>query len=193
LSIGSGSIVSRGEVYQQWLRWLTQALPGGESMLQRRFLAPYPLLAWRPAFLRRVLPEEAYLFARFLFVLAILLAAVYVYLQPARQISVTRFQIEDLQKEYARLQRENADLTRQLATYTDIRRIEARARKLGYQPPDTHLFIVMSASPVEPIAARQATDVGNAPAAAPHEPWWQWILDWAAERIDLPAYAQARR
>ncbi len=163
-------------------------------MLQRRFLAPYSVLAWRPAFIRRVLPEEAYLFARFLFVLAILLAAVYVYLQPARQISVTRFQIDDLRVEYARLQRENADLTRQLAIYTDIRRIEARARKLGYQPPDTHLFIVMPASSVAPIAAHQATDVANAAAAAaPHEPWWQWILDWAAERIDLPAYAQARR
>lgn len=163
-------------------------------MLQRRFLAPYPVLTWRPAFIRRVLPEEAYLFARFLFVLAILLAAVYVYLQPARQISATRFQIDDLRIEYARLQRENADLTRQLATYTDVRRIEARARKLGYQPPDTHLFIVMSASPVEPIAARQATEGGHVSAdAVPHEPWWQWILDWAAERIDLPAYAQARR
>ncbi len=157
-------------------------------MLQRRSLNSLPTLWW-PGVRRRVIPEDLYGFLRFLFFLAILCAAIYFYVQPASQISAARFRIAELKAEHARLQRENAELIRELATYTDIRQIEARARELGYQPPTERMYVQVPPENPAPLATTAPSDLDSRPAAS----WWQAALDWATAQLNPPAYAQAKR
>ncbi len=155
-------------------------------MLQRRALHSLPALTWWLGIPRRAIPEELHGFARFLVFLIVLCAAVYLYVQTASHISSVRLRITDLQAEYARLQRENAELVRQMATYTDIRRVEARARELGYQPPESQMFVRVKITAKDPLAK------GSAGADVPlTRPWWQAVLDWATVKLNPSAYAQA--
>ncbi len=156
-------------------------------MLQRRSLTSLPTILW-PDVRRRVIPEDLYRFLRFLLFLAILCAAIYFYVQPASQILAAQLRIAELKAEHARLQRENAELVRELATYTDIRRVEARARELGYRPPTERLFVRVRIEKPQPLAT--ASERSESPPAVP---WWQAALDWATAQLNPPAYAQTRR
>jgi cell division protein FtsL len=157
-------------------------------MLERRTFLPPPTLLWRLDLLRRILPDEAYGFIRFLIFLLVLCIATYVYVQPAQQMSAAQSRISELQQEHARLDRENADLVRQLAAQTDISRVEARSRALGYRPPEQRMYVNVEI-PAPLTLATPQTSAETAQAL----PWWQEILDWATARVNPPAYAQARR
>jgi cell division protein FtsL len=133
-------------------------------------------------------PEEVYRLICFLTFLVVVCTVVYLYVQPASQISAARLRIAELQTDHARLQRENAELTCQLATFTDIRRVEERAHQLGYRAPDDRIFVRLEMAASDPLAATQDSD-GVLPAV----PWWQAVLDWATTHVKPPAYAQARR
>ncbi len=156
-------------------------------MLQRRALTSPSTLTWWPGSLRRAVSEEVYRFVGYLIFLMIVCVALYLYVRPASQISAAKLRIAELQAEHARLQRENAELTRQLAVYTDIRRIEARARELGYRPPDSRMFVRVAMASPTPVAAAAEASAASIPAR------WQEAVDWLTARLDLPAYAQAKR
>lgn len=155
-------------------------------MLQRRMLTFPSTIAWWPGSFRRAVPEEVYRFVRYLIFLMIICAALYLYVRPASQISATRLRIAELQAEHARLQRENAELIRQLAIYTDIRRVEARARELGYRPPDSRMFVrIPMASPTPgPVVKANATSLSAQ---------WQEAVDWLTRRLELSAYIPPER
>jgi len=151
-------------------------------MLQRRVWIPPSAGAWWPSSFHRTMPEELRRFVRYLLFLMVVSIALYLYVRPASQISATQLRIAELQAEYARLQRENAELTRQLAIYTDIRRIEARARELGYQPPESRMFVRIMLVLPAPTAAAPTNGVSISAR-------WQKAVDWLTKRLELFAYA----
>ncbi|HEY65403.1 MAG TPA: hypothetical protein G4O02_12615 [Caldilineae bacterium] len=157
-------------------------------MLQRTS-NPFPALTWWTGLRRRAISEDIYLFFSFLAVLTILCCAIYAYVRIASEIATTRAHIAELQAEYQRLERENAELVRQIGPYISISRIEERAKALGYGPPEERMLVrvqrIDNAVASVPVAAESAS----------HLSWWQEVLDWASRQLypRAPAYAQVKR
>lgn len=115
-------------------------------------------------------------------VLVALIAGVYLNVT-ARGATIGR-EIQQMEAEILRLQRDNADLETQLALLTSIATMERRARDLGFQPVDPEKVVyiqvagyagkqtVILAPPPEPVAAYNTT--------LPPE-FTQTLFDWLLE------------
>ncbi len=158
-------------------------------MLQRAANS-FPTTTWWAGSRRRTISEDFYFFIRFLAILAILCTAIAFYVQSASEIKATQMEIRNLQEEYNRIQRENAEIIRQIGMYTDVDYIEKRARELGYQPPQSRMVVRMNVTTDAPEATVRAVPT---PAAPERAPWWEVALNRITERLHPTVYAQARR
>ena len=72
----------------------------------------------------------------------------WLYLTQASSLTTTSFQIEQLRAELAVLKQQNAQLELQIAEWEDLPRIEQRAEKLGFGPPNQVIYLPVPDYPV---------------------------------------------
>ncbi len=87
-----------------------------------------------------------------LVVLGIALATfvLYLYLLPNSQISAAEARIEDLKAQHAALVRQNAEIMRQISTYTNLGTVQQRAQKLGMGPARSVIFLPAASAQTTP-------------------------------------------
>ena len=88
-----------------------------------------------------------------IFVLVSLLG--WLYLTQASQVTTTGYRIYELERERARLQRENAKLMLEIAELERLEDIEARARQLGFVSPDQMEYLVVADYPPDHPSSEQ--------------------------------------
>jgi cell division protein FtsL len=71
----------------------------------------------------------------------------WLYLTQASQATTTGYRIYELERERARLQRENAQLMLEIAELERLEKVEARARQLGFIPPEQVEYLVVTNYP----------------------------------------------
>ena len=71
----------------------------------------------------------------------------WLYLTQASQVTTTGYRIYELERERVRLQRENAKLMLEIAELERLKDVEARARQLGFVPPDQVEYLVVADYP----------------------------------------------
>lgn len=71
----------------------------------------------------------------------------WLYLTQASQVTTTGYHIYELERERARLQRENAKLMLEIAELERLEVVEARARQLGFVPPERVEYLVVADYP----------------------------------------------
>lgn len=144
---------------------------------------PTPALgSWIP---RSALPDWRYVLAVVAIAAATLVA--YLYVVPNSEISASKVRIGELKAEVAALERENASLLSEIARYSDMNTLEARAKQLGMGPARGAVYLRLPAAGqpgVEPVATN-----ANSPAAdeAPLTP--RGLL----RQLDLSARAEQVR
>ena len=80
-----------------------------------------------------------------IFILVSLLG--WLYLTQASQVTTTGYRIYELEGERARLQRENAKLMLEIAELERLEDVKARARQLGFVPPEQVEYLVVADYP----------------------------------------------
>lgn len=113
----------------------------------------------RPWPLRSVLP--AWRHAAVVVAIAGATLIAYLYVVPNSEISASRVRIGQLKAEVAALERENADLLAQIALYSDLNTLEARAKQLGLGPARGAVYLMVQRQP-----AGQGPVLGGAAAGA---------------------------
>lgn len=106
----------------------------------RRISAP----AMRPRLQRSWLPAGRHAVMVVGIVFATLVA--YLYVVPNSEISASTARISQLKAEVAALERENADLLREIAVYSDMRNLEQRAAQLGMGPARGAVYLRLPAA-----------------------------------------------
>ncbi len=83
------------------------------------------------------------------FLLIIILVSLlgWLYLTQASQVTTTGYRIYELERERTRLQRENARLMLEIAELERLENVEARARQLGFVPPERVEYLVVADYP----------------------------------------------
>jgi hypothetical protein len=71
----------------------------------------------------------------------------WLYLTQASQVTTTGYRIYELERERAHLQRENAKLMLEIAELERLEDVEARARQLGFVPPEQVEYLVVADYP----------------------------------------------
>jgi len=71
----------------------------------------------------------------------------WLYLTQASQVTTTGYRIYELERERACLQRENAKLMLEIAEMERLEVVEARARQLGFVPPEQVEYLVVADYP----------------------------------------------
>jgi hypothetical protein len=79
----------------------------------------------------------------------------WLYLTQASQVTATGYRIYELERERARLQRENAKLMLEIAELERLEVVGARARQLGFVPPEQVEYLVVADYPPDPPSSRQ--------------------------------------
>ena len=86
----------------------------------------------------------------------------WLYLTQASQVTTTGYRIYELEGERARLQRENAKLMLEVAELERLESVEARARQLGFVPPErVEYLIVADYPPDHPSSGQRAATFGK--------------------------------
>lgn len=83
----------------------------------------------------------------------------YLYVLPTSQMSEARTRIAELKAQKAALNRERAELAREISLYSDLTTLEYRARRLGMGPPVNAVFLNVRATQQQP-AAQAAVQAG---------------------------------
>ncbi len=79
----------------------------------------------------------------------------WLYLTQASQVTTTGYRIYELERERARLQRENAQLMLEIAELERMEVVEARARQLGFVPPTQVKYLTVADYPAGSPAQEQ--------------------------------------
>ncbi|HID62929.1 MAG TPA: hypothetical protein EYP49_09360 [Anaerolineae bacterium] len=79
----------------------------------------------------------------------------WLYLTQASQVTATGYRIYELERERARLQRENARLMLEIAELERLENVEARARQLGFVPPERVEYLVVADYPPDQPSSGQ--------------------------------------
>lgn len=84
--------------------------------------------------------------------LALILASLigWLYLMQNSWMVSTVSRIQELEKEKARLKRENAQLLTQIAELEEPSRLQARAKELGFVPPERTEYVIVHYRPAPP-------------------------------------------
>jgi cell division protein FtsB len=86
----------------------------------------------------------------------------WLYLTQASQVTTTGYRIYELERERARFQRENAKLMLEIAELERLEVVEARARQLGFVPPDQVEYLVVADYPPDyPSSGQLAATFGE--------------------------------
>ena len=86
----------------------------------------------------------------------------WLYLTQASQVTTTGYRIYELERERARLQRENAKLMLEIAELERLEVVEARARQLGFVPPaQVEYLVVADYPPDHPSSGQLAAIFGE--------------------------------
>jgi hypothetical protein len=86
----------------------------------------------------------------------------WLYLTQASQVTTTGYRIYELERERARLQRENAKLMFEIAELERLEDVEARARQLGFVPPEQVEYLVVADYPPDhPPSGQLAATFGE--------------------------------
>ena len=87
-----------------------------------------------------------------LIVLGIALATfvLYLYVLPNSQMDAAKVRIAELQAEKARLERENAAVLQQIASISDLKTLETRAKALGMGPSSNAIYLRLPSSAPAP-------------------------------------------
>ena len=125
-----------------------------------------------------------------IFILVSLLG--WLYLTQASQVTTTGYRIYELERERARLQRENAKLRLEIAELERLEDVKARARQLGFVPPEQVEYLVVADYPpdhpssVQPAAtfgeenlalnSPQQEKTRDAAAGAALAGWWEKLV-----------------
>lgn len=134
-----------------------------------------------------------------LIVLGIALATfvLYLYVLPNSQMDAAKVRIAELRAEKARLERENAAVLQQIASISDLKTLEVRARALGMAPTSNAIYLRLpsSAPAPTPVTVQPATDQAAEPGPATLAEWLQpehrqeimrtvrWNVSQAVERV----------
>ncbi len=111
-----------------------------------------------------------------LLVTALLTFVLYLYVLPNSQMSEAESAILELKAQKAALTRKTAEIDRQIAGYTDLATLEARARKLGMGQPRSAIILPVESSQTQPLP-QQATRADPGPAAEPQAGPIAWLND----------------
>jgi hypothetical protein len=96
----------------------------------------------------------------------------WLYLTQASQVTTTGYRIYELESERARLQRENAKLMLEIAELERLEDVKARARQLGFVPPEQVEYLVVADYPPDhPPSGQLAATFGeeNLVLISPHQ------------------------
>ena len=86
----------------------------------------------------------------------------WLYLTQASQVTTTGYRIYELERERARLQRENAKLMLEIAELERLEVVRVRARQLGFVPPDQAEYLVVADYPSDrPSSGQLAATFGE--------------------------------
>jgi cell division protein FtsL len=86
----------------------------------------------------------------------------WLYLTQASQVTTMGYRIYELERERARLQRENAKLMLEIAELERLEDVEARARQLGFVPPQQVEYLVVTDYPPDhPLSGQLAATFGG--------------------------------
>jgi len=86
----------------------------------------------------------------------------WLYLTQASQVTTTGYRIYELERERARLQRENAKLMLEIAELERLEDVEARARQLGFVPPQQVEYLVVTDYPPDhPLSGQLVATFGG--------------------------------
>lgn len=86
----------------------------------------------------------------------------WLYLTQASQVTTTGYRIYELERERARLQRENAKLMLEIAELERLEVVEARAGQLGFMPPErVEYLLVADYPPDHPPSGQLAATFGE--------------------------------
>ena len=86
----------------------------------------------------------------------------WLYLTQASQVTTTGYHIYELEGERARLQRENAKLMLEIAELERLEDVEARARQLGFVPPQQVEYLVVTDYPPDhPLSGQLVATFGG--------------------------------
>ncbi|MCR4405922.1 MAG: hypothetical protein NUW24_03220 [Anaerolineae bacterium] len=90
--------------------------------------------------------------ARTALIVGLMLAALsligWLYLTQTSHLAVTGYYIQEIEQRKARLQEENAQLEAEIAALESASRLMARAKELGFQPPERVTYVVVANYPV---------------------------------------------
>ncbi len=128
----------------------------------------------------------------FLLILILVSLLGWLYLTQASQVTTTGYRIYELERERARIQRENAKLMLDIAELERLEVVEARARQLGFAPPAQVKYLVVTDyppdhSPSGQLAATfgeenlaldspQQEKTGNEAVGAAPAGWWEKLV-----------------
>ena len=117
--------------------------------------------------------QEARLALGLLLVVVIISLIGWLYLTQASQVTATGYRIHELELEKAKIERANALLRLQIAQLESIPRIEARARELGFAPPQKVRYLVV---PVEPVEHAPPQAFSPQQSTAHDDSLWEMVL-----------------
>lgn len=104
-----------------------------------------------------------------LIVLGIALATfvLYLYVLPNSQMDAAKVRIAELQAEKARLERENAAVLQQIASISDLKTLETRARALGMGPSSNAIYLRLPSSAPAPAPQTDPAAIDQAAEQSP--------------------------
>lgn len=109
----------------------------------------------------RLISSQTVQFMLWLLGVALVTFILYLYVLPTSQMNEAKLRIAQLQAQKAALDRQSAELARQISLYTDLPTLERRARQLGMGPPQR--AILFNANAVNAAAmARESVVVPSA-------------------------------
>jgi hypothetical protein len=94
----------------------------------------------------------------------------WLYLTQASQVTTTGYRIYELERERARLQRESAKLMLEIAELERLENVEARARQLGFVPPEQVEYLTVANYPPDHSSLGQLADTSGEENPALHSP-----------------------
>jgi hypothetical protein len=116
----------------------------------------------------------------------------WLYLTQASQVTTTGYRIYELERERARLQRENAKLMLEIAELERLEGVETRARQLGFVPPERVEYLVVADYPPDhpssgqlvatsgkedlALNSPQQEKTGNEVVGAALAGWWEKLV-----------------
>lgn len=94
----------------------------------------------------------------------------WLYLTQASQVTTTGYRIYELERERARLQRESAKLMLEIAELERLENVEARARQLGFVPPEQVEYLTVANYPPDHPSLGQLAATSGEENLAWHSP-----------------------